>query len=207
MKRRDFLRALGAGAATVSLGTLVARRARAQQPAPTDSTQRMSSASNVEMDGSAYREVRRDPKPGARPQLTVQQRDDLEHQIGCACPCTLDVFTCRTTDFSCGISPQMHRDVLRLVDGGYSGQEILDSFVAVYGEQALMAPRKQGFNWVGWTAPFVAIGTGGLVLAGLIRRWGQATPAPAGTRVLPVDATPDELARLEAAVRDEEPRA
>ena len=36
-----------------------------------------------------------------------------------------------------------------------------------------MAPHKQGFNWVGWIAPFAAVGGGGLVVGALIRRWGR----------------------------------
>ena len=78
--------------------------------------------------------------------LTPTQRDDLEHHIRCQCGCTLDVYTCRTTDFSCQVSPAMHRDVMALVEGGYWAQEIIDAFVETYGERALMAPNKVGLQ-------------------------------------------------------------
>ena len=39
--------------------------------------------------------------------------------ISCPCPCTLDVFTCRTS-MPCGFSPRMHADVVALSNGGYS---------------------------------------------------------------------------------------
>ena len=94
------------------------------------------------MDQSAARPVRLPPKPGATPVLTTAQRDELEHHLHCQCGCTLDVFTCRTTDFSCQVSPAMHRDVMELVKGGYGAQEIIDAFVATYGERALMAPNE-----------------------------------------------------------------
>ena len=92
--------------------------------------------------------------------MTPMQRDALEHQIRCQCGCTLDVYTCRTTDFSCQVSPAMHRDIMALVEGGYSAQEILDAFVDTYGERALMAPKKEGFNWAGYLVPFGALAAG-----------------------------------------------
>lgn len=163
-------------------------------------------AANVAMDPGSYLEVRLPPKPDATSQLTTAQRDDLEHEIACACPCVLDVYTCRTTDFSCGISPAMHRDVLRLVEGGYTADEIIAAFVNRYGERVLMAPRKQGFNLVGYIMPFAALGAGALVLTAMIRRWGRRAAASSSTdvRELPVDASAEELARVSAAVRDDD---
>lgn len=184
----------GSGAAAVPAEGTVP-----QSPAP-------QGAANVAMDPGAYLEVRLPPKQGATPQLTTAQRDDLEHQIACACPCVLDVYTCRTTDFSCGISPAMHRDVLRLVEGGYTADEIIAAFVNRYGERVLMSPRKQGFNLVGYIMPFAALGAGALVLTAMIRRWGRRAAAPthADVRELPVDASAEELARVSAAVRDDD---
>ena len=158
------------------------------------------------MDQSAARSVRLPPKPGARPSMSVAERDDLEHRIRCQCGCTLDVYTCRTTDFSCQVSPAMHRDILALVDGGYTATEILDAFVEVYGERALMAPTKQGFNLLAWVLPGFAVAVGAVGLFVLLRRWRRErtvspVTAAGGPDVAP--ATPDEMARLEAAIRDD----
>jgi cytochrome c-type biogenesis protein CcmH len=135
--------------------------------------------------------------------MSADARDALEHEIRCQCGCTLDVYTCRTTDFSCQVSPAMHRDVISLVEGGYSAQEILDAFVGTYGERALMAPKREGFNWAGYLMPFAALGAGAgavvVVLRGMQRRTAAvATPA---RRTSNVQATPEELARLDAAIR------
>ena len=55
--------------------------------------------------------------------------------------------------------------------------------------------------------PFLAIGTGGVALAALLRRWRRPLPVAAGAPVAPVaGATADELARLDAAVRGEDDR-
>lgn len=151
----------------------------------------------------AYRPVKLEPRAGASPSMTTEQRDDLEHDIKCQCGCVLDIYTCRTTDFTCAVSPAMHTDVMGLVAGGYSAPAILSAFQAVYGEQVLMAPLMRGFNWVGYLMPFAALIAGGVTIAALIRRWGArgklqvAAPAPA------LDATPAELELLQAAVRDD----
>ncbi|GJG85083.1 hypothetical protein tb265_02640 [Gemmatimonadetes bacterium T265] len=203
-------------------------------PAPNDaagSAGTPSSASNIPMDPSNYRPVGRPPRPDARPRLTADERDALEHRLKCQCPCTKDVYTCRTTDFSCGVSPAMHADVQQLVAGGYSGDEILAAFTQTYGDRVLMSPPKVGFNLAGYFAPAAVLGTGTVVLAGLMRRWSTraqavaaanagraaAQPAPlsstradagdpvsySATDAAALGATPEELARLEAAVRGE----
>ena len=148
-----------------------------------------------------YRPVALAAKPGAQPSMTDAQRDDLEHQIHCQCGCNLDVYTCRTTDFACSVSPAMHADVLGLVAGGHTAPEILSAFRAVYGEKVLMAPLKSGFNLVGYTMPFVALGTGAVIVAALLKRWKSRTPPIAGIQPLHVDATEGELAALDAAVK------
>jgi len=151
--------------------------------------------------------VQRPPKPGATPALTIAQRDDVEHKIRCQCGCTLDVFTCRTTDFSCQVSPAMHRDVIALVEGGYSAQEIVDAFVETYGERVLMSPKKSGFNLLAWFAPGVAVLLGGTGILMVLRRWNSEKVALAATRHTDgrgVGATSDELARLDAAVRGDD---
>lgn len=137
--------------------------------------------------------------------MTNDERDALEHAIRCQCGCTLDVYTCRTTDFSCQVSPAMHRDVMALVEGGYSAPEIIDAFVDTYGERVLMAPKKEGFNWAGYIVPFAALGGGAIavaaVLKGMHARSEQVAASRRGAAMPPGSASADELARLEAAIR------
>lgn len=190
LSRRHFLAACAIGAGTtLGVAALGAQEQGTGVPGAT-------------MDGDGYRPVRLAPKAGARPLLTQVDRDALEHRLSCPCPCTLDVYTCRTS-MPCGFSPRLHADVIALVAGGYSADEIIRAFVDTYGEQALMEPTKQGFNWVGWLAPFTAIGGGAVVLAALIRRWGRRAPVTVSSLPIDTSATPEELARLEAQIREE----
>jgi cytochrome c-type biogenesis protein CcmH len=193
ISRRELLRASMLGAGTA----LASRPLFAQQPGLVDTSNLFA------MDQSAARSVRLPPKPGARPSMSAEERDALEHRIRCQCGCTLDVFTCRTTDFSCQVSPAMHRDVMALVAGGYGAPEILAAFVTAYGEQALMAPPRQGFNLVGYVLPGFAVFIGAILLLVMIRRWRRRQVSVTSTLGAQLEATPDELRRIEAAVRDD----
>ena len=203
MNRRRFISRVMVTSAvgSTSLAWLTRRLAAQAAQAPTG----LDSSNLFAMDQSASRPVRLPPKPGSRVVVSAAERDALEHRIRCQCGCTLDV--CRTTDFSCQVSPSMHRDMMGLVAGGYTAQEIVDAFVGVYGERVLMAPPAAGFNLLGWVAPFAVLGGGTVLVVSLLRRWRRQAPvaplaAPQTSR--PTDATDDELARLEAAVRDDE---
>ena len=190
ISRREFV----LGLPFAALGAALSRRELGAQAVQTFNGP-MADANDV------YRPVALPAKPNATASLTDAQRDDLEHQIHCQCGCNLDIYTCRTTDFACSVSPAMHADVMGLVVGGHTASEILAAFKAVYGEKVLMAPLKSGFNLVGYTMPFVALGVGAVLVGALIRRWRARAPATAAAAVRPVNASETELAALDAAVR------
>jgi cytochrome c-type biogenesis protein CcmH len=175
---------------------------RAQQPAAQQGTGNL-----FDMDQGAAKTVRRPAKRDAVKSMTDDQRDALEREVRCQCGCTLDVYICRTTDFSCQVSPAMHRDIISLVEGGYSAKEILGAFVDTYGERALMAPQRKGFNLAGYLVPFAALGAGAIALTVVLRGM-QRRPAPVAPNSAPavptVNASDDEMARLAAAIRKDE---
>lgn len=129
-----------------------------------------------------------DPARAGRPLEPVTAGDNdaaiqaIEKRIHCTCGCNLDVYTCRTTDFSCTTSPEMHRQVLRLSEAGMSGEQIIAAFVREHGEAILMAPPKQGFNLAGYFTPGAVILTAGALLVMAMRRWVRRVPsaAPSG---------------------------
>ena len=87
--------------------------------------------------------------------------------------------------------------VRELVAEGKSDPEIMDYFVARYGEFVLMRPRPTGTNLL------IYLGPGALLLFGLYFIWKlKSAPAPAAQRVTPsvVDAPADDFL---AAVRDD----
>jgi cytochrome c-type biogenesis protein CcmH len=167
----------------------------------------------------------RDPGAAGRPRAPTEIADyderikAIEQRLACSCGCTLDIFTCRTTDFTCTYSPQLHREVVELDRAGKTAQQVLDAFVTKYGEKALMAPKPEGFNLWGYLLPGSAILLAAGALAAFISRRkvavaGTSGPgaafAPSGAPVLPtertpaVDATPEEMERLRRALAEVE---
>lgn len=132
----------------------------------------------------------------------------IEQRLRCNCGCGLNIFTCRTTDFTCSVSPALHREVVALLADGRTPQQVEDDFVAKYGESILMAPRPRGLGILGYVLPGAAVlVAGGLLAAVLVRRSRLAAAgvasAPAPTlRATSVGASPTELARLEQSLRE-----
>ena len=153
----------------------------------------------------------RDPSAVGRPRRPTDPEENaaaiqaIELRLACNCGCTLDVFTCRTTDFSCTYSPKLHREVLALRNQGMSAQQVIDAFVEKYGEKALMAPKPKGFNLAGYLVPGAAIATAGAALVLVIsrRRMGMAA-STAADAVPRAEASPEELARLKRALDEVE---
>jgi cytochrome c-type biogenesis protein CcmH/NrfF len=157
----------------------------------------------------------RDPGAVGRPRdaTRIEDYDErikaIEHRLACNCGCTLDVFTCRTTDFTCTYSPKLHREVVAMDKAGKSAEEILDAFVAEYGEKALMAPKPEGFNLWGYLLPgsLILVAGGGLFAFISRRRLAVAGGAPSAADTTPGEesarhATPEELERLRRALAE-----
>lgn len=157
----------------------------------------------------------RDPSAVGRPREATRMEDyderikAIEHRLACNCGCTLDVFTCRTTDFTCTYSPKLHREVVAMDKAGKSAEEILDAFVAEYGEKALMAPKPEGFNLWGYLLPGSLILAAGAGLFAFIsrRRVAVAGGTPTASGAAPSGeptrgATPEEMERLRRALAE-----
>jgi cytochrome c-type biogenesis protein CcmH len=135
----------------------------------------------------------------------------IEGRLRCNCGCTLDVYTCRTTDFTCTYSPAMHAKVVAQVQRGATPEQIVQWFVAQpeYGEKVLMAPAARGFNLMGYLVPGLTVTAVGLVLAAwLVRRRPTIEPPDGGGRGAPHagGSSPDaeQMARLQRALDDVE---
>lgn len=149
-----------------------------------------------------------DPGATGRPRARTRAGDAdaeiqaIEQRLACHCGCTLDIFTCRTTDFTCTTSPALHREVMALYEGGADAQAILDAFSEKYGEQALMAPEARGFNLFGYLVPGALILCIGSALAWIIGR--RFRLASADTNAVASGPAPMELPA--AAIADAEDR-
>jgi cytochrome c-type biogenesis protein CcmH len=150
-----------------------------------------------------------DPRAAGRPRDRAGEAENdptvvaIEKQLKCTCGCNLDIFTCRTTDFSCTYSPQLHKEIVRLRDAGRSPEQVIDAYLAEHGEEFRMAPKPRGFNLAGYLVPGVLVLIASVVLLLVLRSRARpvaaaATP-PGGMETERPDvpgATAEELERL-----------
>ena len=108
---------------------------------------------------------------------------------------------------------------MALWNDGRSADEILDAFVAKYGEEALMAPEPEGFNLAGYLVPGAVVTGLGATLLWVRSRRARVARAAAASAVTAASAvvadpaasadpapTPAELAALERALAEDEVR-
>ena len=172
--RRGLLQALGALAGiAASSAALPGLTAQTAAQAADSAARRRAAAGRLA-----------DPTVAGRPRQPTSAADNdvaiqaLEKRLRCGCGCTLDVYTCRTTDFTCTYSPELHREVVALWDSGKTPDEIVEAFVAKYGEEALMAPEPQGFNLAGYLVPGVVVTGIGATLLWVLSRRARVAEAP-----------------------------
>ncbi len=94
---------------------------------------------------------------------------DISDQLICQCGCTLILSNCTHTE--CGSREAMTTLIEQKLTQGQSEEEIMQFFVAQYGEQVLASPPKRGFNLVAWVLPFAAILGGGGVVYVALKKW------------------------------------
>jgi cytochrome c-type biogenesis protein CcmH/NrfF len=148
-----------------------------------------------------------DPSRAGRPREPTTAADTdaaiqaVEKKLKCSCGCGLDIYTCRTTDFTCTYSPALHKEVVKLKEQGNSDKQIIDAFVAQYGEAALMAPPRRGFNLAGYFVPSLALIVAAVILVRVLRRWTREAEPVRAAESLRIANAPDastaELKRLQ----------
>ena len=93
----------------------------------------------------------------------------------------------------------MREEARDLLAVGYSETQVLSYFEKSYGEFILLAPRKEGLNWLVWLAPIgVLLGGGALVLS----RTGRSESPAAGGDAAP-SGSEDDLSAYADRVRQE----
>lgn len=122
-------------------------------------------------------------------------------------------YTCpqeHLTKCQCGGAQEMKDTIHRMIGEGKTKPEILDYFVARYGEAIISTPPQRGFALTAYVAPYIGLGGGAIVALFLVLRWTRRSRrdtesggvAAAGDSAPPIDAVArervaQELARLE----------
>lgn len=94
--------------------------------------------------------------------------EDVANQLICQCGCTQVLSKC--AEPVCTTREEMKGLIREKLNQGRTQQEIIQSFVAKYGEKVLASPSKTGFNLTVWLAPIAAILLGGVVIYATVKK-------------------------------------
>jgi cytochrome c-type biogenesis protein CcmH len=116
---------------------------------------------------------------------------DIASQLRCVVCQNLSV-----ADSPSEMASQMRTIVRERLAAGDTPEQVVQYFVDKYGEWILLKPRRAGFNWLVWLAPFVALAVGLVLFAVVVRRWTRRRARTTVARA-PVDAAMRERIRQE----------
>ncbi|MBT3514126.1 MAG: hypothetical protein HOB32_02035 [Nitrospina sp.] len=93
---------------------------------------------------------------------------DLENQLMCKCDdkCGKVLINC-----TCSTADKNRKKFTKMLESGLTVEQIVQQQVEKYGETALSAPTKNGFNLTAWVIPFGAIMIGGVGIRKILRGW------------------------------------
>jgi len=102
---------------------------------------------------------------------------DLGHQLMCICGCHQVLLECNHV--GCPASDNMRNELMAGLTRGDSDSLVEQAFVQKYGPTVLAAPPTTGaVNRAAWIVPFLALFSGLVVVAAVVRAW-KNRPAPA----------------------------
>lgn len=99
------------------------------------------------------------------------------------------------TKCGCSTADQIKADVQAKIDGGMSEQQIIDWYVAKYGQTVLSAPTRSGFNLTAWIFPFFLFGLGSVVLVKFLKRQQPPQGPDQGGPAAPPSTSEDDVYR------------
>jgi cytochrome c-type biogenesis protein CcmH len=90
-------------------------------------------------------------------------------------------------DSPSGLAADMRSVIRTKLAAGESDQQILDEFVASYGDGILTEPPKRGISLGVWVGPVVGVTLGALLVVALLKTWRRRSPPVAAAASVSVD--------------------
>jgi cytochrome c-type biogenesis protein CcmH len=101
------------------------------------------------------------------------------------------------------MAQQMRGIVRDRLAAGDSPEQVIQYFVDRYGEWILLKPRRSGFNWLVWLAPYVSVLLGLAIFALVVRRWTRRRRLRQTAPAAPIDPAMRERIRRELELEGE----
>ncbi|NOH02630.1 MAG: cytochrome c-type biogenesis protein CcmH [Chloroflexi bacterium] len=83
---------------------------------------------------------------------------------------------------------------------GWTDQQVIDYFVAQYGERVLAEPQRKGFTSLVWFLPLIAVLVGAGIVYEILKGWRAQRLAPRATA--PPQIAPEMLEKIERELRE-----
>jgi cytochrome c-type biogenesis protein CcmH len=87
---------------------------------------------------------------------------------------------------------------------GWTEQQILDYFVAQYGERVLAEPQRSGFTSLVWVLPIIAALLGCVIVWQVLKNWKSQNAKPVSVNNTLQGISPETLARIEKELKEME---
>lgn len=87
------------------------------------------------------------------------------------------------------------------LSAGWSEQQIIDYFVAQYGERVLAEPQRSGFTSLVWMLPLLAVLFGVILVWQVLKNWRSLRRSPIPIPP-PAPVSPETIARIEKELRE-----
>lgn len=105
--------------------------------------------------------------------------DQLQREMMCLCGCNSTLKNCPHAN--CEFAIPRRREIMSMLNEGRTPETIKNTMVERFGEKILSAPKKEGFNLLGYIMPFAAILAVGSIVAVTVRKWaGRGAAEDAG---------------------------
>ena len=85
---------------------------------------------------------------------------------------------------------------------GWNEQQIIDYFVAQYGERVLAEPQRSGFTSHVWLLPVLGAALGLWIVYEILKSWRRRQPADQQVHFPKADISPEVLQRIERELRE-----
>ena len=106
---------------------------------------------------------------GAQPPAAPVSEDTV-HEVATQLRCVV-CQSLSVADSPSEMASQMRGIIRARLAASERPAEVIQYFVDRYGEWILLAPRRRGFNLLVWLFPLVAVATGLVLVATIVRRW------------------------------------
>lgn len=175
---RFFVFRLAMLAAVAVLCFAAAQTVRAQDATDATATPQEEAGTPAAADtGSATGSDSGAPAAAAAGAVTADQVDAVAKQLWCPLCSGVRLDACELKACS-----QMKEVIGEKLAQGVDVQAIKNYFVAQYGPQVLGEPPMEGFNWLAWVLPVVAVIVGGVFVYSRTRKMVRTAPADAATQ-------------------------